>query len=145
MEFLVKKIVAKEELDKGIQCPPPPPFVLIAELLQCNVKQGLFYLPIPSRDGVEFPITHYADGMILVMKASQIELLCLKALLESYEQSTGLRVNYVRSCLVPLNIFPCTILQSDTVGMAEVTENIISTSSHVPYSSTNSIGSLPYC
>jgi hypothetical protein len=37
------------------------------------------------------------------MKASQRELFCLKALLESYALSTGLRINYAKSCLVPIN------------------------------------------
>jgi hypothetical protein len=38
------------------------------------------------------------------MRASQRELICLKAILESYGQSTGLRVNYAKSCMVPLNM-----------------------------------------
>jgi hypothetical protein len=38
------------------------------------------------------------------MKASQRELFTLKGLLESFSQSTGLRVNYRKSCLVPLNL-----------------------------------------
>jgi hypothetical protein len=49
-----KKICCKRGVRQRDPMSPPPPFVLIAELLQCNVKQGLFYLPIPSRDGVEF-------------------------------------------------------------------------------------------
>jgi hypothetical protein len=40
------------------------------------------------------------------MKASQKELHCLKALLETFAQSTGLRVNFVKSCMVPLNMSP---------------------------------------
>ena len=38
------------------------------------------------------------------MKASQRELFTLKGLLESFDQSTGLRVNYMKSCLVPLDL-----------------------------------------
>jgi hypothetical protein len=38
------------------------------------------------------------------MKASQRELLCLKAILKTFAQSTGLGVNHAKSCLVPLNI-----------------------------------------
>jgi len=37
------------------------------------------------------------------MKASQHELFTLKVLLES-SQSTGLRVNYKKSCFAPLNL-----------------------------------------
>jgi hypothetical protein len=38
------------------------------------------------------------------MKASQRELLCLRAILETFAQSTGIRVNYGKSCMVPLNM-----------------------------------------
>jgi hypothetical protein len=36
------------------------------------------------------------------MQASQRHLLCLKAILELFAQSIGLRVNYAKSGLVPL-------------------------------------------
>jgi hypothetical protein len=38
------------------------------------------------------------------MKASQRELLCLKALLETFGQSTVLRVNYAKSGMMSLNM-----------------------------------------
>jgi hypothetical protein len=38
------------------------------------------------------------------MKASQRELFCLKGILHSFTQSTGLKVNYSKSCLLPINI-----------------------------------------
>jgi hypothetical protein len=68
-----------------------------------SIKLGLLQLPLPPRDGDAFPIIQYADDTIIVMKASQRELFCLKALLESYALSTGLRINYTKSCLVPIN------------------------------------------
>jgi hypothetical protein len=37
-------------------------------------------------------------------RAFQQEILCLNALLESYAQSTGLRVNFAKSGMVPLNM-----------------------------------------
>jgi hypothetical protein len=50
-------------------------FVLAADLLQCIVNkahaQGLFQMPIPSRDGSGFPIIQYADDTIIIMKASK--------------------------------------------------------------------------
>jgi hypothetical protein len=83
-------------------------FVLAADLLQCIINkahdQGLFQLPIPSRDGSGYPIIQYADDTIIVMRASQRELLCLKAIMETFAQSTWLKVNHVKSCLVPLNM-----------------------------------------
>lgn len=83
-------------------------FVLAADLLQCIVnkahQQGLFERPIPSFELDQFPIVQYSDDTILVMKASQRELFILKGLLESFSKSTGLRVNYKKPCLVPLNL-----------------------------------------
>jgi hypothetical protein len=38
------------------------------------------------------------------MKASQKELFFLKALMQTYNQSTGLKVNFAKSCLLPINI-----------------------------------------
>ena len=83
-------------------------FVLAADLLQCIInkahQQGTLTMPIPASNSMDFPIVQYADDTIIIMKASQQELLCLKELLESFSQSTGLKVNYSKSCLVPLNI-----------------------------------------
>jgi hypothetical protein len=83
-------------------------FVLAADLLQCIINkayhQGLFELPIPSYELDQFPIIQYADDTLLVLRASQRELFMLKGLLESFAQSTGLRVNYKKSGLVPLNL-----------------------------------------
>jgi hypothetical protein len=76
-------------------------FVLAAELLQCIInkahQQGLFQMPIPSRDEAGFLIIQHADNTIMIMKALQRELLCLKGLLETFGQSTGLRINYAKS------------------------------------------------
>jgi hypothetical protein len=79
-------------------------FVLAAEFVQCIINkahsQNLFGLPLPSRDGAGYPIIQYADDTVLIMKASQREQFTLKVLLQSISQSTGLSVNYAKSCLV---------------------------------------------
>jgi hypothetical protein len=59
--------------------------------------KGLLQLPISSYGNVGFPIIQYADDTIILLKASQRELLCLKALLETLAQSTGLRVNFAKT------------------------------------------------
>lgn len=83
-------------------------FVLAADLLQCIVNkactQGLFSLPIEADPSNKFPIIQYADDTILIMKASQREIFCLKGLLQSFTKSTGLRVNYAKSQMIPLNL-----------------------------------------
>jgi hypothetical protein len=75
-------------------------FVLAADLLQCIINkahaQGLLTLPIPSYDNTCYPIMQYADDTIIVMRTAQKELLCLKALLGTIAQATGLRVNFTK-------------------------------------------------
>jgi hypothetical protein len=85
-------------------------FVLAADLLQHIINkahnQGLLHLPIQSSDNAGFPIIQYVDDTIIFLKASQKELLCLRALLESFTQSTSLRVNYAKTKMVPINLSP---------------------------------------
>jgi hypothetical protein len=83
-------------------------FVLAADFLQCIINkahdQGLLQLPIPSNDRARVSIIHYADDTIILLQASQRQLLCLKASLETFAQSTGLRVNHANLGMVPLNM-----------------------------------------
>jgi hypothetical protein len=82
-------------------------FVGVAELLQAMVN-GLFHsgvlvapLNIPNTD---FPIVHYADDTLLILQACPTQLTALKEILEIFAQATGLRVNYTKSCLIPINV-----------------------------------------
>jgi len=83
-------------------------FVMAADLLQSIVnrayQQGLFNLPIPNRDIDHFPIIQYVDDTLLIMQADARQLFCLKALLQSFATSTGLKVNFHKSCLIPINV-----------------------------------------
>jgi hypothetical protein len=69
---------------------------------------GLFYngnlvapLNIPNTD---FPIVQYADDTLLILQACPIQLIASKEVLETFAQATGLRVNYSKSCLIPINV-----------------------------------------
>lgn len=55
-----------------------------------------------TQQDVGFSIIQYADDTIIFLKASQKEL----ALLESFVQSTDLRVNYAKNGMVPINLSP---------------------------------------
>lgn len=83
-------------------------FVLAADLLQTiiNREKDLvnFNLPIPQRAGADFPIIQYADDTLLIMEVCPRQLLHLKHLLHNFAVSTGLKVNYGKSVMVPLNI-----------------------------------------
>jgi hypothetical protein len=85
-------------------------FVLSADLLQSVINkakdQGLLKLPIPLNCTNDFPIIQYADDTLLVMEACSRQLWTLKALLQTFGDSTGLRVNYEKSFMVPINTAP---------------------------------------
>ncbi|KAL6643274.1 hypothetical protein ACP70R_021455 [Stipagrostis hirtigluma subsp. patula] len=84
-------------------------FVLAADLLQAIVnrafQQGLLYPPI-HQDSEDFSIIQYADDTLMIMQADARQLVCLKALLQSFASSAGLKVNYGKSMMVPINVHP---------------------------------------
>jgi len=82
--------------------------VIVADLLQSIVnhakERGLLNLPIRLQSTQDFPIIQYADDTLLILEADARQLLVLKGLLQSFGSSTGLKVNYSKSLLVPINI-----------------------------------------
>lgn len=83
-------------------------FVLVADLLQSIVNKAkdlnLLKLPIPLRCFTDFLIIQYADDTLIILEACNSQLLTLKALLHSFGESTGLKVNYNKSIMIPINI-----------------------------------------
>ena len=51
-----------------------------------------------------FPIIQYADDTILVMQGCERQQASLKRMLQAFTLSTCLKVNYQKSCLVPINV-----------------------------------------
>jgi len=82
--------------------------VLVADLLQSILNKAkdsnLLNLPLPLRHSPDFPIIQYADDTLIVMEACSRQLITLKAILHSFGESTGLKVNYSKSIMVPINI-----------------------------------------
>ena len=82
-------------------------FVIAADLLQSVVNQmmaqGSLTLPIPSHDP-NYPIIQYADDTIIIFPAVDEQLVALKNMLAVFQQSTGLKVNFAKSSMIPLNI-----------------------------------------
>jgi hypothetical protein len=82
-------------------------FVLAAELLQILINRasdmGLLGKPIPQLTK-NFPIVQYADDTLILLQADARQLVFLKALLHTFAESTGLRVNYMKSQMYPLNV-----------------------------------------
>ena len=82
-------------------------FVITADLLHHIINRafhmGLLKAPLPNL-GMDFPIVQYADDTLLLVQANAAQLICIKALLNSFDQSTGLHVNYSKSIMVPINV-----------------------------------------
>ena len=82
-------------------------FVLAAELLQILVNRAAssnLLVPPLSQPNEDFPIVQYADDTLLIMQADARQLLFLKALLASFAESTGLKVNYSKSQMLAINV-----------------------------------------
>lgn len=72
-------------------------FALGADLLQAIINKahlrGILSLPIPVSGDNNFPIIQYADDTLIFLEASAPQLFALKALLNSFAISHGLKVN----------------------------------------------------
>jgi hypothetical protein len=64
---------------------------------------GLLGKPIPQPTE-NFPIVQYADDTLILLQADARQLVFLKALLHTFAESTGLRVNYMKSQMYPINV-----------------------------------------
>jgi hypothetical protein len=83
-------------------------FVLAADLLQTLLNRAkelnLLKLPTPLASSTDFPILQYADDTLIFMEGCARQLVFLKSLLQTFATSTGLKVNYSKSMMIPINI-----------------------------------------
>ena len=68
------------------------------------MQEHLIESPIITRSCQEFPIIQYADDTLLIMPAEERQLSHIKSLLHFFTEYTGLKVNYHKSFLVPINV-----------------------------------------
>ena len=105
--ILGKKFKCKRGVRQGDPLSPLI-FVLAAELLQIIInqayRQGLISAPLSATKDKDFPIIQYADDTLMIMKADSRQLVCLKALLHTFAECTGLKVNYHKSMMIPINV-----------------------------------------
>jgi hypothetical protein len=59
-------------------------------------------LPIPVE--ADYPIIQYADDTIIVLPADLEQLIAFKRILDQYAAFTGLKVNYHKSSMIPINL-----------------------------------------
>jgi hypothetical protein len=85
-------------------------FVLAADLLQSIInkarQQGLLQLPLTANCGQDFPIVQYVNDTLLILEACPMQLFFLRAVLNSFATSMGLKVNYNKSSMYPINVSP---------------------------------------
>jgi hypothetical protein len=63
-------------------------------LLNTAKDRGLLVLPVPTFNQNDFPILQYADDTLIFLEGNARQLFFLKSLLNSFAESTGLKVNY---------------------------------------------------
>jgi hypothetical protein len=82
--------------------------VLAAYFLQVLVNKGkdlnLLQPPVPLLNDTDFPIIQYADDTLIIMEGDPRQLVFLKTVLQNFSDSTGLKVNYNKSMMVPINM-----------------------------------------
>lgn len=78
--------------------------VLLQDIVNRDHALGHFSLPIPTTGTNDFPIIQYADDTILVLPACATHLGRLKIVLNRFAESTGLKVNFHKSELIPINL-----------------------------------------
>jgi hypothetical protein len=104
------KVLLNGVLSKTIHCRggvrqgdalSPLLFVLATDFIQTTVnsamRRGLINRPIPLQSSPDFPIMQYADDTLLIMEADTRQLVFMKALLNSFAEAAGLKVNFSKS------------------------------------------------
>jgi len=61
-------------------------------------------LPLDLPNDQDFPILQYADDTLIFLQGSTNQLLFLKVVLNTFAKPNGLKVNYEKSMLVPINV-----------------------------------------
>ena len=106
MAYLEKCLHAKEVSDRVTLSPLL--FVLAADLLQTIINKawqiGVIKHPLCDSFEGDFPILQYADDTLLILPGDARTLFNLKGMLRSFSDSIGLKVNFNKSFLVPINM-----------------------------------------
>ena len=66
-------------------------------------ENGDISLRLDNSYGQKFPILQYADDTLLIMPANHTQIASLKETLSTFSTSTGLKINFHKSSIVPIN------------------------------------------
>jgi hypothetical protein len=78
---------------------------LLQSVVNDLVEKGALHRPIETND-LDFPIIQYADDTLLIVPADEREILVLKDTLLKISKSTGLKINFDKSQMLPINVAP---------------------------------------
>jgi hypothetical protein len=71
-------------------------------MLNKGKDMGLLRLPIPLGSSPDFPVIQYADETLVILEGEPNQLIFLKSVLNTFADSTGLKVNYRKSRMLPI-------------------------------------------
>jgi hypothetical protein len=80
--------------------PPFPPYSSFWSLISGVINK----VPLPNRCGDDFPTVQYTNDTLVFLETFPIQLFTLKALLNSFVDSSSLRINYAKSNMCSINI-----------------------------------------
>jgi hypothetical protein len=82
-------------------------FVMAIDLLQSIINKSynmnLLKHPLNKDYGQDYPILQYADDTMIILPTDACQLFALKGLMQSFSNSIGLKINFHKSFLVPIN------------------------------------------
>lgn len=82
-------------------------FALAADLLQAAInnafRQGLLKLPFHNPNRKEYHVIQYAGDTLVIMPAEEEQANMIKTILSKYARSVGLKINFHKSTLIPIN------------------------------------------
>jgi hypothetical protein len=67
------------------------------------VPQGVLHRPIETNN-LDFPIIQYVDDTLLIVSADSAQIVVLKETLVKFSKSTGLKINFHKSQMLPINV-----------------------------------------
>jgi hypothetical protein len=77
---------------------------LLQSAINKAFREGLLRAPYSPDYGMDYPVVQYADDTLVIMPADISQVLIMKKNLQDYEDSTGLKINFHKSSMIPINI-----------------------------------------
>jgi hypothetical protein len=77
---------------------------LLLVIINHAFMEGVLQLPIDQPVSEDYPVVQYTDDTIIILPADRKKLLNIRSILDAYAQCTGLKINFHKSQMIPINI-----------------------------------------